>query len=85
VQSRLAAFHELGGTIGTAVSAAFMLAIGIANLFILKAIWAAFRQIRAGRRVADEDLNALLASRGFSPASFGQCSTSFHAPGTCIR
>ena len=65
VQSKLAAFQGFGGTIGTAVSAAFLLAIGIANLFILKAIWAAFRQIQAGRRVADEDLNALLASRGF--------------------
>jgi nickel/cobalt transporter (NiCoT) family protein len=65
VQSRLAAFHGLGGTISTVVSAAFLLAIGIANLFILKAIWAAFRQIRAGCRVADDDLNSLLASRGF--------------------
>ena len=64
MQSRLAAFHDLGGTIGTAVSAAFLLAIGIANLFILKAIWAAFTQARAGRHVADEDLNALLTGRG---------------------
>jgi high-affinity nickel-transport protein len=64
-QSRLAAFHGLGGTIGTAVSAAFLLAIGIANLFILKAIWIAFTHARAGRRVADEDLNVLLTSRGF--------------------
>ena len=65
VQSRLAVFHGLGGTIGTAVSAAFLLAIGIANMFILKAIWMAFTQARAGRLVANADLNALLGSRGF--------------------
>jgi nickel/cobalt transporter (NiCoT) family protein len=65
VQSRLTAFHGLGGAIATVVSAAFLLAIGIANLFILKAIWIAFTHARAGCRVADEDLNALLTRRGF--------------------
>jgi high-affinity nickel-transport protein len=49
----------------TAVSALFLLAIGLANLFILKGIWSAFTRARSGHRIADEDLDALLAGRGF--------------------
>ncbi|HEX4173921.1 MAG TPA: HoxN/HupN/NixA family nickel/cobalt transporter, partial [Acetobacteraceae bacterium] len=40
-QSRFAALHELGGIVGTFVSALFLLVIGIANLFILRGVWAA--------------------------------------------
>jgi high-affinity nickel-transport protein len=65
MQDRLAAFHDLGGTVGTIVSALFLLAIGLANLFVLKGIWAAFARARAGRRVVDEDLDLLLGQRGF--------------------
>ena len=65
MQGRLEAFHNLGSVVGTAVSALFLLVIGVANLFVLKGIWAAFSHARRGRRVVDEDLNALLAGRGF--------------------
>lgn len=64
MQDRLEAFHDVGGVIGTAVSALFLLIIGIANLFILKGIWAAFTRARAGEKIVDEDLDALLAGRG---------------------
>jgi high-affinity nickel-transport protein len=43
----------------------FLLAIGLANLVVLKGIWATFSRIRHGRAVADRDLDALLAGRGF--------------------
>ncbi|MDX8437150.1 hypothetical protein RFN25_27360 [Mesorhizobium abyssinicae] len=36
LQGRLERFHDVGGMIGTCISALFLLAIGIANLFILK-------------------------------------------------
>ena len=65
MQGRLDAFHDLGGVIGTVVSALFLLAIGLANLFILRGIWSAFTRARGGYRIADEDLDALLAGRGF--------------------
>ena len=64
MQGRLETFHGIGGVIGTAVSALFLLAIGIANLFILRGIWAAFVRARRGERLVDEDLDALLAGRG---------------------
>jgi high-affinity nickel-transport protein len=65
MQGHLDAFHDLGGVIGTALSALFLLAIGLANLFILKGIWSAFTRARGGHPIADEDLDALLAGRGF--------------------
>ena len=65
MQGQRNAFYDLGGVIGTAVSALFLLAIGLANLFILRGIWSAFTRARGGHRIADEDLDALLAGRGF--------------------
>jgi high-affinity nickel-transport protein len=64
MQSRLEDFHGMGGVIGTAVSALFLLAIGIANLFILKGTWAAFSRAKRGEKIADEDLDAMLAGGG---------------------
>lgn len=64
MQSQLDSFHDLGGVIGTTVSALFLLVIGIANLFILKGIWAAFARARRGEKIVDEDLDALLPGRG---------------------
>ncbi|MDL2407338.1 HoxN/HupN/NixA family nickel/cobalt transporter [Rhizobium calliandrae] len=65
MQSRLVSFHEIGSVIGTAVSAAFLLLIGIANLFVLKGVLSAFNRARRGEGIADEDLDALLAGGGF--------------------
>lgn len=65
LQGQLDAFHEVGGIIGTLVSAFFLLAIGLANLLILRGIWAAFQRAKRGEKVADEDLDAMLANRGF--------------------
>jgi high-affinity nickel-transport protein len=65
LQGQLDEFHRIGGIIGTAVSAVFLLVIGLANLLILKGVWAAFTRARRGERIVDEDLDALLAGRGF--------------------
>jgi nickel/cobalt transporter (NiCoT) family protein len=65
LQSKHDAFHDLGGMIGTVVSALFLLAIGVANLFILRGIWSVFARVRRGEPIVNEDLNALLAGRGF--------------------
>lgn len=64
MQGRLEAFHGIGGVIGTAVSAAFLLVIGLANLFILKGIWTAFSRAKRGAPVLDEEMDSLLAGRG---------------------
>ncbi|CAM5776327.1 nickel/cobalt efflux system [Labrys miyagiensis] len=82
MQGQLEEFHDIGGVIGTSVSALFLLLIGIANLFILRGIWAAFQRARRGEKIVDEDLDVLLAGRGliarlFRPL-FGMVSRSWH-------
>lgn len=72
MQGRLESFHDIGGVIGTTVSALFLLAIGLANLFILKGIWAAFARARRGEKIVDEDLDALLAGRGLMARVFNR-------------
>ena len=42
------AIKEVGGQIGTAVSATFLLVIGLINLLILKDVWRAFRHVSHG-------------------------------------
>ena len=64
LRGRLEELHTIGGVVGTTVSSAFLLAIGLANLFILGGIWTAFQRARRGERIVDEDLDALLAGRG---------------------
>src|SRR5215831_15481682 len=44
------AIHDLGGTIGTMVSALFLLAIAVMNIVILLGVWRTFRRVRAGGR-----------------------------------
>jgi nickel/cobalt transporter (NiCoT) family protein len=82
LKDRLDAFRDIGGVIGTTVSALFLLLIGIANLFILRGVWKVFTRARRGHKIVDEDLDALLAGRGllarvFRPI-FGVVSRSWH-------
>jgi high-affinity nickel-transport protein len=64
MQSKVAAFQNVGGLIGTSVSALFLVAIAIANLFVLKSIWSAFGRARRGEKIIDEDIDTFLAGRG---------------------
>ncbi len=64
MQGRLEAAKEIGGVVGTVVSASFLLAIGAANLAILLGIWRSFRQVRRGGPLDEEALDTLLAGRG---------------------
>lgn len=64
MQGRLGAAQEIGGVVGTLVSAGFLLAIAGANLAILLGIWRRFRQVRRGDQVDEEALDQLLSGRG---------------------
>lgn len=70
MKSHLHAFKDVGGVIGTLVSAFFLFAIALMNLFVLKAVIAAFRRVRRGEPFVDEDFDMLLASRGFLSRMF---------------
>src|SRR5258708_38859079 len=64
LQSRFPGLREVGGIIGTSVSALFLFAIAIVNLFVLASVYRTFRAVRRGERLIEDDLNAFLASRG---------------------
>ena len=53
-QSDMDWFHEVGGVIGTAVSACFLLAMALVNLVILRGVWRNFRQLRRGEPLCAE-------------------------------
>ena len=63
--SRFEAFRAVGGLIATGVSATFLFTIATINLVILKGVWRTFRQVRNSGVYVEEDLDMLLANRGF--------------------
>lgn len=65
MKGQMDGFKEVGGLIGTLVSTFFLFAIALMNLFILKSVISAFRRVRRGEPYVEEDLDMLLASRGF--------------------
>jgi nickel/cobalt transporter (NiCoT) family protein len=58
-------FRDMGGVIGTSVSALFLFAIALMNLIILRSIYRAWRHVRNGGAYVDDDFDMLLADRGF--------------------
>jgi nickel/cobalt transporter (NiCoT) family protein len=78
----LASFHDVGGVIGTTVSALFLLAIAVMNLFILASVYRAFHRVKNGGVYVEEDLDLLLSGGGllariFRPL-FGMVRRSWH-------
>lgn len=65
LQSRMDGMKEIGGVIGTLVSTFFLFAIALLNLIVLRSVLRAFRRVRRGEPYVDEDLDMLLANRGF--------------------
>jgi high-affinity nickel-transport protein len=64
MQGRLEAAKEIGGVVGTLVSAGFLLAIAAANLIILLSIWRSLRRVRRDGTLDEEALDLLLGGRG---------------------
>jgi high-affinity nickel-transport protein len=65
LQQHVDQFRIIGGIVGTLVSTFFLLAIGLANLVILRSILMTFQSVRRGEPYLDEDLDLLLSNRGF--------------------
>lgn len=62
---RFQSFHDIGGTISTSVSAAFLLLIAAMNIVIFVSIYRAYRRVRAGGAYVEQDLDILINNRGF--------------------
>jgi nickel/cobalt transporter (NiCoT) family protein len=66
LKTRFEGFKEIGGVIGTSVSAAFLLIIALVNTTILISVYRAFRAARRGCQPNEEQLNDLLKGRGLT-------------------
>ena len=64
LQDQLELFRQVGGVIGTTVSALFLLLIGLANLLILRSVWGMFKRVRSGESV-DANHVDMLSGTGF--------------------
>jgi high-affinity nickel-transport protein len=65
LQGRFDAFKLIGGTIGTLVSALFLFSIAAVNFVVLRSVYRTFQEVRRGGAFVEEDLNRVLAQRGF--------------------
>ena len=64
LQTRFAAFREVGGLIGTSVSVFFLFTVAAANLIVLTAVYRSFQRVKRGGTLVEEDFDALLDQRG---------------------
>jgi nickel/cobalt transporter (NiCoT) family protein len=65
LKDRFGSLESIGGIIGTSVSAFFLIAIAVANILILISVYRTFQHVKGGGAYVDEDLNLILAQRGF--------------------
>jgi high-affinity nickel-transport protein len=82
LETRFASFRAVGSVVGTSISALFLFAIALANLFVLRAVYRTFVRVKHGGRYTEADIDGLLAQRGllgrlFRPL-FGFISASWH-------
>ena len=64
LQTKFSMFKEVGGIIGTSISAFFLFLVAVMNLFVLSSTYRVFRRVRNGERYREEDLDMLLARGG---------------------
>ena len=64
LQSRFAALREVGGLVGTSVSALFLFAVASANMIVLGGVYRTFRRVRQGGVYSGEEFDRLLEQRG---------------------
>jgi high-affinity nickel-transport protein len=64
LQSRFDTLKDIGGLIGTSISAFFLFAIAFANILVLIQVCRALQAARRGRRLDEADVDNILAKRG---------------------
>jgi len=65
LQHRIDAVRQVGGVIGTLVSALFLFGIAVVNLIVLQSVCRSFMRVRRGEPYVEEDFDLLLGNRGF--------------------
>lgn len=64
LQSHFGEMQDVGGLIGTSVSATFLFLLAFFNLLILRSVWRAFRKVKRGDALKAQDLDMLMSSHG---------------------
>ena len=64
LKDEFGALKSIGSTVGTAISALFLIVIGIANLFVLKRVWHTFSSVRNGEPMEPSHPGLLLSGSG---------------------
>lgn len=64
-KSQIDTFQTIGGTFATLVSGGFLLLIAFINFFIFLKIWNVFKEFRTNKHYSIEDMDNILANRGF--------------------
>ena len=64
LQYRFDGLRDVGGLIGTGISALFLFAVALANIVILGGVYRTFQRVRRGGSYVEEDFDQLLAQRG---------------------
>jgi high-affinity nickel-transport protein len=64
LQHHMDAVRQIGGVIGTLVSALFLFAIALVNLIVLRSVIRSFLRVRRGEPYVEEDFDLLLGNRG---------------------
>jgi nickel/cobalt transporter (NiCoT) family protein len=70
LSDELVSYRQIGGIIGTSASALFLFIIAIANLVVLRGVYRAFRVAERGDHVTEDEIDALLAQRGWLARMF---------------
>ena len=65
LRDRLEEWHQIGSVIGTSVSAIFLIAVALLNLVILLDVWKKFRQVKQGKPLSPQQLDALQLGGGW--------------------
>ncbi len=74
LQDNFQSLKDVGGLIGTSVSALFLYLIGFINLLVLVDIFRMFRQVTRGGSYSEVSLEEFLQKRGFMNRFFGPLS-----------
>jgi len=64
MNGKLSAIRNLGSFAGTLISASFLFAIAIVNIFVLRTVYHQFRRVRAGETRKAQDFDFILLSGG---------------------
>ena len=84
-KTRFPQFQEVGGIVGTSVSALFLLLIAAINFVIFVEVFRVYRAARTGRQVSEDALTNYWTVAACWPDCFGRCSGSSPKVGTCTR